>query len=60
MKLKQDNNREFISILVYVSAIGKAILPLLLYCGESEDLLNTWVDNVNKNAGVYFSFTLNR
>jgi hypothetical protein len=41
MKLKQDSSREFISILVYVSAIGKAILSFLLYCGESGDLLNT-------------------
>jgi hypothetical protein len=40
-KSKQDGSREFISILAYVSAIKKAIPPLLLYRGESEDLLNT-------------------
>jgi hypothetical protein len=40
-KSKQDGSHEFISILVYVSAIGKAIPPLLLYCGELGDLLDT-------------------
>jgi hypothetical protein len=40
-KSKQDGCREFISILAYVSAIGKAIPPLLLYRGELGDLLNT-------------------
>jgi hypothetical protein len=40
-KSKQDGSREFISILAYVLAIEKAILPFLLYCGESEDLLDT-------------------
>jgi hypothetical protein len=40
-KLKQDNSREFISILACVLAIGKAIPPLLLYRGELGDLLNT-------------------
>jgi hypothetical protein len=40
-KSKQDSNREFINILACVSAIRKAILPLFLYRGESEDLLNT-------------------
>jgi hypothetical protein len=40
-KSKQDSSRKFISILAYVSAIGKAIPPLFLYRGESEDLLDT-------------------
>jgi hypothetical protein len=40
-KSKQDGSREFISILAYVLAIGKVIPSLLLYCGESEDLLDT-------------------
>jgi hypothetical protein len=40
-KSKQDGSREFISILACVSAIGKAIPPLLLYRGESGDLLDT-------------------
>jgi hypothetical protein len=40
-KSKQDSSREFISILAYVLAIGKAIPPLFLYRGESGDLLDT-------------------
>ena len=59
-KSKQDGSRKFISILACVSAIGKAIPPLLLYRGESGDLLDTWVDNVNRNAGAHFSFILNK
>jgi hypothetical protein len=58
-KSKQDGNHEFISILAYVLAIGKAIPPLFLYRGESGDLLDTWVDNVNRNAGAHFSSTPN-
>ncbi|PMD51091.1 uncharacterized protein K444DRAFT_546312, partial [Hyaloscypha bicolor E] len=30
-KSKQDRSREFISILAYISVIGKWILPLLIY-----------------------------
>jgi hypothetical protein len=40
-KAKQDRSREFISILAYISAIGKWILPLLIYKSESGDLMNT-------------------
>jgi hypothetical protein len=40
-KSKQDGSHEFISILAYVSAIGKAIPPLLLYYSELGDLLDT-------------------
>jgi hypothetical protein len=40
-KSKQDGSYEFISILVCVLAIEKAILPFLLYRGELGDLLNT-------------------
>jgi hypothetical protein len=58
-KSKQDGSREFISILACVSAIGKAIPPLLLYRGESGDLLDTWVDDVDRNAGAHFSSTPN-
>ena len=45
-KSKQDGSREFISILACISAIGKWIPPLLIYKGESGDLISTWVDEV--------------
>ena len=32
-KARQDRSREFISVLVCVSAIRRAILPLLVYLG---------------------------
>jgi len=40
-KSKQDGSREFISILAYISAIGKWIPPLLIYRGDSGDLMST-------------------
>jgi hypothetical protein len=45
-KVKQaayNGNREFITCLVYISAIGKRVPATLLYTGESFDLRNTWV-----------------
>ena len=35
---KQDGNREFITLLACVSALGKALPPCLIYTGESGDL----------------------
>jgi len=49
-KAKQDGSREFISILACISAIGKWIPPLLIYKGESGDLINTWVDEVIEDS----------
>jgi hypothetical protein len=40
-KAKQDGSREFISILACISAIGRWIPPLLIYKGESGDLIST-------------------
>jgi hypothetical protein len=40
-KLKQDGSREFISILAYISAIGRWIPPLLIYKGDLSDLIST-------------------
>jgi hypothetical protein len=39
-KLKQDGSWEFINILVYISAIGKWIPPLLIYKGDLGDLMS--------------------
>ena len=54
-KNKQDGSREFISLLACVSAIGKAIPPLLIYKGSSGDLQDTWVTDVKADDGVYFA-----
>jgi len=40
-KSKQDGSREFISILACISAIRRWVPPLLIYKGESGDLMST-------------------
>jgi hypothetical protein len=58
-KRKHDGNREFISCLACISAVGKWIPPVLVYKGLSGDLRDTWVKDVHKDAGVYFAATEN-
>jgi hypothetical protein len=58
-KRKHNGNREFISCLVYISAVGKWIPPVLVYKGLSGDLRDTWVKDIHKDAGVYFAATEN-
>jgi hypothetical protein len=36
--ISQDSNREFISLLACMSAVGVALPPALIYQGESGDL----------------------
>ena len=38
-KSKQERSREFISILACISAVSKWVLLLLIYKGESDDLM---------------------
>jgi hypothetical protein len=59
-KNKQDGNREFISLLACISAIGKAIPPLLIYKGASGDLQSSWVEDVIEDSKTYFVATKNR
>ena len=59
-KSKQDGSREFISILACISVIGKWILPLLIYQGESGDLMSTWVDEVTTDSKAHFTVSYNR
>lgn len=58
-KAKQDGSREFISILGCISAIGKWIPPLLIYKGDSGDLINTWVDDVTTDSKAHFTVSSN-
>ena len=60
IKRKTDGNREFITCLACVSAIGKQIPPVLVYKGLSNDLRDIWVKDVYKDSGVYFASTINR
>jgi hypothetical protein len=43
MKNAKDGSREFISMLVYISAIGKAVPSLLIYKGSNSDLQTSWL-----------------
>jgi hypothetical protein len=58
-KSKQDGSREFISILACISAVGTWIPPLLIYKGESGDLMSTWVDEVNTDSQAHFTVSSN-
>ena len=58
-KSKQDRSREFISVLACINAIGKWIPPLLVYKGESKDLISTWVDEVTTDSQAHFTVLSN-
>src|SRR5580692_11401689 len=58
-KSKQDGLWEFISILACISAIRKWVPPLLVYKGESGDLMSTWVDEVTIESMVHFTVSPN-
>ena len=50
----QDGNREFISLLACVSAVGVALPPALLYPGESGDLQDGWLQDLQAEEQAYF------
>ena len=55
----QDGNREFISLLACVSAIGRRIPATLLYKGESYDLQDTWVEDLGDSDDFFFGASSN-
>jgi hypothetical protein len=55
----QDGSREFISLLACVCADGTAIPPALIYKGESNDLRDSWVEDVDASEDVYFAASSN-
>jgi len=57
---KQDGSREFISCLAYIFAIGRWILLLLIYKGESGSLISTWVNLVDIDAQAHFTVSYNK
>ncbi|KAF4625154.1 hypothetical protein G7Y89_g13015 [Cudoniella acicularis] len=50
----QDGNREFITLLACVSAIGRKIPAALIYKGESHDLRDTWVEDLEDSDDFFF------
>ena len=56
---QQDGSREFISLLACVSASGRRLPPLLIYKGESHDIMNTWVEDCKEEDEAWFASTEN-
>lgn len=54
-----DGNREFITCLACVSAIGKRVPATLLYTSESFDLQNTWVEDLEEQDDFFFGTSSN-
>ena len=51
---KQDGSREFISLLASICADGTAPPPTLIYKGDSGDLQDTWVEDIEASDKAYF------
>ena len=54
-----DGNREFITCLACVSAIGRRIPATLLYKGVSYDLRDTWVEDLQEQDDFFFGASSN-
>jgi hypothetical protein len=54
----QDSSREFITLIAYISALGKVIPLTLLYKG-SRDLQDSWVEDIEPDNVGYFGSTAN-
>ena len=54
---RQNRNREFVSFLACVSALGKSLLPCLIYAGESGDLQEAWVTDLKPDEKAYFGIS---
>ena len=52
---KQSGNREFISLLATINALGDKLPPVLLYQGKTKDLQDTWVDELQDDICFFGS-----
>src|SRR3981081_4416625 len=59
LRAQQDGSREFISLLAYISAAKKCLSPLLIYKGESHDIMDTWLEDFGKEDKAWFASTSN-
>jgi len=57
-RASQDGNREFISLLVCISAAGIALPPALIYKGETS-LHDTWLEDWVPKDEAYFAVSPN-
>jgi hypothetical protein len=44
----QDGSREFITLLACICADITALLTTLIYQGKSQDLIDTWLNNLKE------------
>ena len=56
----QDGNREFITLIICILALGIVLLLTLLYKGQSRDLRDTWVEELEEQDNTFFGITKNR
>lgn len=52
----QDENGEWVLLLIRICVIFDMILSALIYQGKSEDLRNFWIEDLKKEK-VYFTIT---
>ena len=55
----QDGSREFITLIACVSALGRAIPPVLLYKGKSKDLQDSWCGDMEEEDDLFMGATEN-
>lgn len=56
-RARQDGSREFLTLIAFVSAMGVAGEPLLIYQGLSQVLMDTWIEDVEGTEGAFFTVT---
>ena len=56
---QHDGNREWVTLLAAIVAIGQKLSPALIYKGESYDLQSTWIEDVKPRDQVYFASSCN-
>ena len=54
-----DGNREFVTLMACICADGTSIPVSLIYKGESHDLQDSWVDQIEETDEVFFAASAN-
>jgi hypothetical protein len=54
-----DGNREFVTLIACICADGTYIPVALIYKGESHDLQDSWVDQIEDSDEAYFAASAN-
>jgi hypothetical protein len=54
-----DSNREFVTLIACICADGTYTPVALIYKGESHDLQDSWVDQIEDSDEVYFAASAN-